>query len=95
VFTNAPETIEERSLDGASYGDGSRAHDKGLKKVASLIERFEANESIQREWEQNNAKQNSVCCHFLFDTKLGYVKWFFPFSVLNVEIKELNEFVRG
>lgn len=73
-MTLAPEKMDERSLDGASHGEGSRTHGKSLKKVASLIERFEANESIQREWEQSNAKQNSVCCHFLFDTNFGCVK---------------------
>ncbi|XP_024383205.1 uncharacterized protein [Physcomitrium patens] len=52
--------IGDRSLDGAQCSGKSAAEDKGLKKVASLIERFEAQENIPREWEQNYTKQHSV-----------------------------------
>ncbi|KAG0591735.1 hypothetical protein KC19_1G197600 [Ceratodon purpureus] len=43
-------TVEDLPLNGSS---------SGLKKVASLIERFEAQESSKRELEQSYAKQNS------------------------------------
>lgn len=54
------EIVEDCSLDGASYGDGSETYNKGLKTVASLIERFEANKSIQWECEQGNAVQSLI-----------------------------------
>lgn len=59
--------IGDRSLDGAQCSGKSAAEDKGLKKVASLIERFEAQENIPREWEQNYTKQHSVSSHIDFD----------------------------
>lgn len=64
-----PDMKEDLSLNGASSGDKRRSHAQGVKKVASLIERFEAQETNQREWEQSNAKQNLVrsnMTHFAF-----------------------------
>lgn len=70
LWSMAPEMVDERSQGEASLGEESKAPEKTLKKVASLIERFEANESVQREWEHSNAKQNSVQDQFLSDLNL-------------------------
>lgn len=55
--TRKEDAGEDHSLDEAQF---SKLQAKELKKVATLIERFEAQENIQREWDQNYIQQNST-----------------------------------